>query len=70
MKHNNPNIYYRKSTHFSQDIVGPWLCKKEKIKEERQVTNCVEVTLTEEGSKWLNKKKRRSEVKENLVIGR
>jgi hypothetical protein len=32
--------------------------------------NCVEGTLNEEGSKWLKKKKRKSEAKENLVVGR
>jgi hypothetical protein len=35
------------------------------IKEERRSTNCVEGTLTDIGSKWSKKKKRRSEVREN-----
>jgi hypothetical protein len=51
--------------------LGYVLRKKEKTKEEeRQSTNCSEGTLTEEGSKWLKKQKRRSEVKEKLVVGR
>jgi hypothetical protein len=38
--------------------LGYVLRKKAKTKEEeRQSTNCVEGTLTEEGSKWLKKKK-------------
>jgi hypothetical protein len=50
--------------------VGPWLWKKVKIKEERRSTNCAEGTLTENGSKWSKKQKRRSEVREKLVVGR
>jgi hypothetical protein len=34
--------------------IGPCLCKKKKIKEERRSTNYAEGTLTEEGSKWVN----------------
>jgi hypothetical protein len=44
--------------------LGYVLRKKAKIKEEeRQSIKCVKGTQTEEGSKWLKKKKRRSEVK-------
>jgi hypothetical protein len=50
--------------------VGPWLCKKEKIKEERKSMKCVEGTQTKEGSKWLKKQKRRNEVKEKQVVER
>jgi hypothetical protein len=45
--------------------VGPWLCKKAKIKEGRQSIKYMEGTKTEEGSKWIKKHKRRDEVKEN-----
>jgi GH18 family chitinase len=32
--------------------------------------NCAEGTLTENGSKWSKKRKRRSEVRKKLVVGR
>jgi hypothetical protein len=41
-----------------------------KIKEERRSTNCAEGTLTEIGSKWSKKKKRRSEVRENESLNK
>jgi hypothetical protein len=45
--------------------LGHVLRKKAKIKEEeRQSMKSAEGTQTEEGSKWLKKQKRRSEVKE------
>jgi hypothetical protein len=46
--------------------LGYGLRKKLKKKEEkRRSTNCTEGTLTENGSKWSKKQKRRSEVREN-----
>jgi flagellar biosynthesis/type III secretory pathway M-ring protein FliF/YscJ len=49
--------------------LGHVLRKKEKIKEEeRQSMKCAEGTQTEEGSKWLKKHKRRSEVKESKSL--
>jgi hypothetical protein len=46
--------------------LGHVLRKKAKIKEEeRQSMKCAEGTQTEEGSKWLKKHKRRSEVRES-----
>jgi hypothetical protein len=46
--------------------LGYGLRKKSKKKEEkRRSTNCVEGTLTENGSKWPKERKRRSEVREN-----
>jgi hypothetical protein len=48
-------------------VVVPCLCKEAQIKEERQSTNFVEGTETEEGSKW---QKRWSEVNKNIVVGR
>jgi hypothetical protein len=50
---------------MTTSCVGPWLWKKVKIKEERRSTNCAEGTVTENGSKWSKKQKRRSEVREN-----
>jgi hypothetical protein len=51
--------------------LGYVLRKKENIKEEeRWNTNYTRITQTEEGSKWLNKQKRRSKVKEKLAIRR
>jgi hypothetical protein len=51
--------------------LGYVLRKKMKIKEEeRQITKCTKGTQTEEGSKWLKKKKRRKEVKEKKVVER
>jgi hypothetical protein len=51
--------------------LGYVLRKKVKIKEEeRQSMKCAEGTQTEEGSKWLKKKKRRNEVKEKQVVER
>jgi activator of 2-hydroxyglutaryl-CoA dehydratase len=49
--------------------LGHVLRKKAKIKEEeRQSMKCTEGTQTEEGSKWLKKKKRRNEVKESKLL--
>jgi hypothetical protein len=39
-----------------------------KVKEERRSTNCAEGTLTENGSKWSKKRKRRSEVRESELL--
>jgi hypothetical protein len=50
------------------EYVGPWLWKKAKIKEERRNTNCMEGTLTDIGSKWLKKQKRRSKVRESYLL--
>jgi hypothetical protein len=44
--------------------------KKENIKEERQSAKCAEGTQTKERSKWLQKKKRRNEVKEKKFVER
>jgi hypothetical protein len=49
-------------------VVGPWLWKKANIHKERQSMNYAEGTLTEIGLKWSNKKKRRSEVRENEML--
>jgi len=51
--------------------IGPryGLRKKAKKKEKkRRSANCVEGTLTEIGSKWLKKQKRRSEARENKSL--
>ena len=45
--------------------VDPWLWKRPKIKEERQNTNCAKGTLTDIGSKWSKKLKRRRKVRES-----
>jgi hypothetical protein len=51
--------------------LGYGLRKKSKKKEEkRRSTNCAEGTLTENGSKWSKKQKRRSEVRESESIER
>ena len=51
--------------------LGLVLRKKSKIKEEeRRRMNYAGRTQIEEGSKWLKKKKRKKEVRENLVVGR
>jgi hypothetical protein len=48
---------------------GYGLRKKAKKKEKkRRSANCAEGTLTEIGSKWLKKKKRRSESRENKSL--
>jgi hypothetical protein len=45
--------------------VGPWLGKKVKVQRERQSMNCAEGTVTDIGSKWSKKHKRRRKVREN-----
>jgi hypothetical protein len=49
--------------------LGQILKNESKIKEEeRQSMKCAEGTQTKEGSKWLKKQKRRSEVKESKSL--
>jgi hypothetical protein len=48
--------------------VGPWLWKEAKIKEEERTVNWAEGTLTENGSKWSKKQKRRSELRESYLL--